>query len=49
MENNTHSGLLQINISSTDHIKQTPLYEFIVYQAKKLELPQPLRKRLLTL
>jgi len=35
MENNTQAGILRIFISSTDRINQTPLSEFIVFQAKK--------------
>ncbi|HZL12057.1 MAG TPA: DUF190 domain-containing protein [Prolixibacteraceae bacterium] len=35
MENNTQAGILRIFISSTDQFRQTPLYEFIVLQAKK--------------
>ena len=35
MENNTQAGILRIFISSTDRIGQTPLSEFIVFQAKK--------------
>lgn len=35
MENNTQAGILRIFISSTDRFRQTPLYEFIVLQAKK--------------
>ncbi len=35
MENNSQAGILRIFISSTDQFRQTPLYEFIVLQAKK--------------
>lgn len=35
MENNSQAGILRIYISSTDKFRQTPLYEFIVLQAKK--------------
>lgn len=35
MKNNTQVGILRIFISSTDRINQTPLSEFIVFQAKK--------------
>ena len=35
MENNTQAGILRIFISSTDKFRQSPLYEFIVFQAKK--------------
>lgn len=35
MENNSQAGILRIYISSTDRINQTPLSEFIVFQAKK--------------
>ena len=35
MENDTQAGILRIFISSTDRFRQTPLYEFIVLQAKK--------------
>lgn len=35
MENNTQAAILRIFISSTDKIGQTPLSEFIVFQAKK--------------
>lgn len=35
MKNNTQVGILRIFISSTDQFRQSPLYEFIVFQAKK--------------
>lgn len=35
MENNTEAWVLRIFIGSTDQISQTPLYEYIVFQAKK--------------
>jgi uncharacterized protein len=35
MENNTEAWVLRIFIGSTDQINQTPLYEYIVFQAKK--------------
>ncbi|MBA4408980.1 MAG: DUF190 domain-containing protein [Bacteroidota bacterium] len=35
MENLLQAGILRIYISSTDRINQTPLSEFIVFQAKK--------------
>lgn len=35
MENNTDAFVLKIFIGSTDQINQKPLYEFIVFQAKK--------------
>jgi len=35
METNSVAGILRIYISSTDRINQTPLSEFIVFQAKK--------------
>jgi len=35
MENNTEAWVLRIFIASTDQINQTPLYEYIVLQAKK--------------
>ena len=35
MEHITQSGILRIYISSTDHIHQRPLYEFLVFEAKK--------------
>lgn len=35
MENNTEAWVLRIFIGSTDQINQTPLYEYIVLQAKK--------------
>lgn len=38
MKNTSQIGILRIFISSSDRINQTPLYEFIVFQAKKEEL-----------
>ena len=35
MENNTEAWVLKIFIGSTDQINQKPLYEYIVFQAKK--------------
>jgi PII-like signaling protein len=35
MENNSEAWVLRILIGSTDQINQTPLYEYIVIQAKK--------------
>jgi len=35
MNSNSQSGILRIYISSTDKIGQTPLSEFIVFEAKK--------------
>jgi hypothetical protein len=35
MENNTEAWVLRIFIGSTDQVNQTPLYEYIVLQAKK--------------
>jgi len=35
MENNSEAWLLRIFIGSTDQVNQTPLYEYIVFQAKK--------------
>jgi len=35
MKNSSQIGILRIFISSSDRINQTPLYEFIVIQAKK--------------
>lgn len=35
MENNKEAWVLKIFIGSTDQINQTPLYEYIVFQAKK--------------
>jgi uncharacterized protein len=35
MENNTEAWVLRIFIGSTDQINQKPLYEYIVFQAKK--------------
>ena len=35
MENNTEAWVLRIFIGSTDQVSQTPLYEYIVFQAKK--------------
>ncbi len=35
MENNTDAFVLRIFIGSTDQVNQTPLYEYIVFQAKK--------------
>ena len=35
MENLIQSGILRIYISSTDHINQKPLYEYLVFEAKK--------------
>lgn len=35
MENNTEAWVLKIFIGSTDQVNQTPLYEYIVFQAKK--------------
>lgn len=35
MEKKTQAGILRIFISSTDKFRQTPLSEFIVFQAKK--------------
>jgi PII-like signaling protein len=35
MENYTSGARLRIYISSTDQFRQTPLYEFITFQAKK--------------
>ena len=35
MENNTDAFVLKIFIGSTDQISQAPLYEYIVFQAKK--------------
>jgi len=35
MENNTKASVLRIFIGSTDQINQTPLYEYLVFQAKK--------------
>lgn len=35
MKNNSQAGVLRIFIGSTDQINQKPLYEYIVFQAKK--------------
>jgi hypothetical protein len=35
MENNTEAWVLKFFIGSTDQINQTPLYEYLVLQAKK--------------
>jgi len=35
MKNNTEAWVLRFFIGSTDQINQTPLYEYIVFQAKK--------------
>ena len=35
MESNTEAWVLKIFIGSTDQVNQTPLYEYIVFQAKK--------------
>ena len=35
MKNNTEAFVLKIFIGSTDQFSQTPLYEYIVFQAKK--------------
>jgi len=35
MENNTDAWVLKFFIGSTDQINQSPLYEYIVFQAKK--------------
>jgi len=35
MKNNTQVGILRVYISSTDRTGQTPLSEFVVFQAKK--------------
>jgi hypothetical protein len=35
MENNTEAWVLRIFIGSTDQVNQSPLYEYIVLQAKK--------------
>ncbi len=35
MENNTKASVLRIFIGSTDQMNQTPLYEYIVFLAKK--------------
>ena len=35
MENNSQAGILRIFVSSTDQFRQSSLYEFIVFQAKK--------------
>ena len=35
MENNSEASILRIYIGSTDQINQSPLYEYIVFQAKK--------------
>jgi hypothetical protein len=35
MENNSEACVLKIYIGSTDQVNQTPLYEFLVFQAKK--------------
>jgi PII-like signaling protein len=35
MENLIQSGILRIYISSTDHINQKPLYEYLVFEAKR--------------
>jgi PII-like signaling protein len=35
MENNSEAWVLRIFIGSTDQINQTPLYEYLVFQAKK--------------
>jgi len=35
MENNTEVRVLKFFIGSTDQINQTPLYEYLVFQAKK--------------
>ena len=35
MENNTEACVLKIFIGSTDQINQAPLFEYIVFQAKK--------------
>lgn len=35
MENNSDAWVLKFFIGSTDQINQTPLYEYIVFQAKK--------------
>ena len=38
MENNTEAWALRIYIGSTDQINQVPLYEHIVFQAKKKDI-----------
>lgn len=38
MENNSKAGILRIFVSSTDQFRQSPLHEFIVFQAKKEEI-----------
>jgi hypothetical protein len=35
MENNTEAWVLRIFIGSTDQVNQSPLYEYVVLQAKK--------------
>ncbi len=35
MENNTEVSILKIYIGSTDQINQEPLYEYLVFQAKR--------------
>jgi uncharacterized protein len=35
MENNSEVSILKIYIGSTDQINQQPLYEYLVFQAKK--------------
>jgi PII-like signaling protein len=35
MENNSEISVLKIYVGSTDQINQQPLYEYIVFQAKK--------------
>jgi len=35
MKNNSEASILRIYIGSTDQINQQPLYEYIVFQAKK--------------
>jgi uncharacterized protein len=35
MKNNTEVSVLKFYIGSTDQVNQTPLYEYLVFQAKK--------------
>lgn len=35
MENNSAAGVLKFFIGSTDQVNQTPLYEYLVFQAKR--------------
>lgn len=35
MDNNSQAGILRIYVGSTDQINQQPLYEYLVFKAKK--------------